>query len=58
MRKDRLPVGPSGMKFKNAMKMGMGAFDFLEENYKEFGDIYTLRFPGLDPSYGLTHQSW
>ena len=49
MRKDRLPVGPSGMKFKNAMKMGMGAFDFLEANFEEFGDVYTLRFPGLDP---------
>ncbi len=44
-----LPPGPTGLKFKNAMKMGTGAFDFLAENYDKFGDIYTLHFPGLAP---------
>lgn len=49
MTVSQLPPGPSGMKFKNAMKMGMGAYDYLTENFEKFGDIYTLQFPGLEP---------
>lgn len=44
-----LPPGPSGLKFKNAMKMGLGAYDFLNENFNQYGDVFTLRFPGLAP---------
>lgn len=49
MSAKQLPPGPTGMKFKNAMKMGLGAFDFLTENFEEFGDTYTLHFPGMAP---------
>ena len=49
VKQGELPPGPSGLKFKNAMKMGLGAYDFLEENFKEYGDMFTLRFPGLAP---------
>lgn len=49
MSADQLPPGPTGMKFKNAMKMGLGAFDFLTENFEKYGDTFTLRFPGLAP---------
>lgn len=45
----QLPPGPTGLKFKNAMKMGMGAYDFLSENFEKYGDMFTLRFPGLGP---------
>lgn len=47
--KNGLPPGPGGFKFVNAMKMGMGAFDYLAENFARYGDIYTLRFPGMAP---------
>ncbi len=49
MSEYKLPPGPTGFKFVNAMKMGMGAFDYLSENFAKFGDIYTLRFPGMGP---------
>lgn len=49
MSAHQLPPGPTGFKFVNAMKMGMGAFDYLSENYNKFGDIYTLHFPGMEP---------
>ncbi|MCG8311703.1 MAG: cytochrome P450 [Pseudomonadales bacterium] len=45
----QLPPGPTGLKFKNAMKMGLGAYDFLQENYDKYGEMFTLRFPGLGP---------
>lgn len=49
MQAKSLPPGPSGLKFRNAMKMGMGAFDFLSENFEKYGDAFTLRFPGMGP---------
>ncbi|CBL44053.1 Cytochrome P450 hydroxylase [gamma proteobacterium HdN1] len=45
----QLPPGPSGLKFVNAMKMGMGAFDYLWENFSKYGDLFTLQFPGMTP---------
>lgn len=50
-----LPPGPAGLKFKNAMKMGLGAFDFLSENFAKYGDAFTLRFPGLGPFVWLNN---
>ncbi|MCG8667916.1 MAG: cytochrome P450 [Pseudomonadales bacterium] len=51
----QLPPGPTGLKFKNAMKMGLGAYDFLEENYNTYGDAFTLRFPGMAPFVWLNN---
>lgn len=55
MPSTQLPPGPTGLKFKNAMKMGLGAFDFLTENFETYGDVFTLRFPGLAPFVWLNH---
>ncbi len=49
MPADTLPPGPTGLKFVNAMKMGLGAYDYLSENYEKYGDMFTLRFPGMGP---------
>lgn len=44
-----LPPGPTESRFKQAMKMGMGIYDYLSECHEKFGDAFTLRFPGMDP---------
>lgn len=44
-----LPPGPTESKFKQAMKMGMGIYEYLSECHAKYGDAFTLRFPGLDP---------
>ncbi|MCG8669175.1 MAG: cytochrome P450 [Pseudomonadales bacterium] len=45
----QLPPGPTEAKFKQALKMGMGIFDYLEECHKKFGDAFTLNLSGMDP---------
>ena len=44
-----LPPGPTESKFKQAMKMGTGIYDYLSECHAKYGDAFTLRFPGMDP---------
>lgn len=44
-----LPPGPRESSFKQAMKMGTGIYGYLSECHQQFGDAFTLRFPGMDP---------
>lgn len=49
-----LPPGPGGLKFSNAMKMGLGAFDFITDAHQRYGDSFTIKFPGLPTFVWLT----
>lgn len=44
-----LPPGPSEMKAKQAIKMGINIYEYLEKCGEEFGDAFTLNLPGMDP---------
>lgn len=45
----QLPPGPTEAKFKQALKMGMGIFDYLDDCHKKYGDAFTLNLSGMDP---------
>lgn len=45
----QLPPGPSEAKFIQALKMGIGIYDYLEECHEKYGDAFTLNLSGLDP---------
>lgn len=47
--KPQLPPIPKENKFKQALGLGIGIWDYFEEKQKELGDTYTLTFPGQDP---------
>ncbi len=44
-----LPPGPRGLKFKTAMKMGLGIYSFLDDCYETYGDTFSLLLPGMAP---------
>ncbi|HET8708215.1 MAG TPA: cytochrome P450, partial [Pseudomonadales bacterium] len=44
-----LPPGPTEAKYKQAMKMGLGIYEYLSECHKKFGDAFTLNLPGMAP---------
>ncbi|MCG8667826.1 MAG: cytochrome P450 [Pseudomonadales bacterium] len=45
----QLPPGPTEAKFIQALKMGIGIYDYLEECHQKYGDAFTLNLSGLDP---------
>ena len=45
----QLPPGPSEAKFVQALKMGIGIYDYLEECHQKYGDAFTLNLSGMDP---------
>ncbi|AUM12195.1 cytochrome P450 [Ketobacter alkanivorans] len=45
----QLPPGPKEFKFKQAMKMGLSIYDYLQQCGDEFGDAFTLNLPGMEP---------
>lgn len=44
-----LPPGPTEAKYKQAMKMGLGIYEYLSECHEKFGDAFTLNLPGMAP---------
>ena len=44
-----LPPGPRGLKFKTAMKMGLGIYSYLDDCYETYGDTFSLLLPGMAP---------
>ena len=45
----KLPPIPKESKFKQALGLGIGIWDYFDEKEKELGDTYTLTFPGQGP---------
>ncbi|MDX1694129.1 MAG: cytochrome P450 [Ketobacteraceae bacterium] len=45
----KLPPVPKESKFKQALGLGVGIWDYFDEKEKELGDTYTLTFPGQGP---------
>lgn len=48
-QKAQLPPIPKENKFKQALGLGIGIWDYFDEKQKELGDTYTLTFPGQGP---------
>lgn len=47
--KAQLPPIPKENKFKQALGLGIGIWDYFDAKEKELGDTYTLTFPGQGP---------
>lgn len=47
--KPQLPPIPKENKFKQALSLGVGIWDYFDEKARELGDTYTLTFPGQGP---------
>ena len=45
----QLPPGPKEFKFRQALKMGLSIYDYLQQCADEFGDAFTLNLPGMEP---------
>ncbi|OUS29433.1 hypothetical protein A9Q99_10080 [Gammaproteobacteria bacterium 45_16_T64] len=45
----QLPPIPKENKFKQALALGIGIWDYFEEKQAELGDTFTLTFPGQGP---------
>jgi cytochrome P450 len=45
----QLPPGPKEFKFRQALKMGLSIYDYLDQCAEEFGDAFTLNLPGMEP---------
>ncbi|MCG8317358.1 MAG: cytochrome P450 [Pseudomonadales bacterium] len=47
--KTKLPPIPQESKFKQALGLGIGIWDYFDEKEQQLGDTYTLTFPGQGP---------
>lgn len=47
--KPQLPPIPKENKFKQALGLGVGIWDYFDAKEKEIGETYTLTFPGQGP---------
>lgn len=45
----QLPPIPKDSKFKQALGLGIGIWDYMEKNQRELGDVFTLTLPGQGP---------
>lgn len=45
----KLPPIPKENKFKQALSLGVGIWDYFDAKAQELGDTYTLTFPGQGP---------
>ncbi|PIE40748.1 MAG: hypothetical protein CSA49_06905 [Gammaproteobacteria bacterium] len=45
----QLPPSPKDNKFKQALGLGIGIWDYMEKNQRELGDVFTLTLPGQGP---------
>lgn len=51
-----LPPGPTEAKFKQAMKMGLGIYDYLTECHEKYGEAFTLNLSGMAPMVWVTDR--
>lgn len=49
----QLPPGPKEAKAVQAVKLGGGIYEYIDECYEKYGDAFTIRLPGLDPQVWL-----
>lgn len=47
--KAQLPPSPNDSKFRQALGLGIGIWDYMEKNQREIGDTFTLTLPGQGP---------
>lgn len=45
----QLPPVPKENRFKQALSLGIGIWDYFDQKQQELGDTYTLTFPGQGP---------
>lgn len=55
-KKAQLPPSPNHSKFKQALGLGIGIWDYMEENQQKFGDTFTLTLPGQGPMVWTCNQ--
>ncbi|MCG8313859.1 MAG: cytochrome P450, partial [Pseudomonadales bacterium] len=48
-QKAQLPPSPKDSKFRQALGLGIGIWDYMEKNQRELGDVFTLTLPGQGP---------
>lgn len=49
MTEAALPAGPTEARVKQALKMGLGIYGYLQQCSDKFGPAFTIHPPGLDP---------
>ena len=52
----QLPPVPKDPKFRQALGLGIGIWDYMEKNRAQFGDTFTLTLPGQGPMVWTTNQ--
>lgn len=52
----QLPPIPKDNKFRQALGLGIGIWDYMEKNQREFGDTFTLTLPGQGPMVWTSNQ--
>lgn len=55
--KPQLPPSPKDSKFRQALGLGIGIWDYMEKNQRELGDTFTLTLPGQGPMVWTTNQA-
>lgn len=54
--KPQLPPSPKDNKFRQALGLGIGIWDYMEKNQRELGGTFTLTLPGQGPMVWTTDQ--
>ena len=54
--KPQLPPIPKDAKFRQALGLGIGIWDYMEKNQRELGGTFTLTLPGQGPMVWTTDQ--
>src|SRR5690606_3083366 len=54
--KPQLPPVPNDNKFRQALGLGIGIWDYMDKNQREFGDTFTLTLPGQGPMVWTSNQ--
>ncbi|CBL45556.1 Predicted cytochrome P450 [gamma proteobacterium HdN1] len=54
--KAKLPPAPKDPKYRQALGLGIGIWDYMEKNQRELGDTFTLTLPGQGPMVWTSNQ--
>jgi cytochrome P450 len=54
--KPQLPPVPKDSKFRQALGLGIGIWDYMEKNQRDLGDTFTLTLPGQGPMVWTSNQ--
>ena len=52
----QLPPVPKDSKFRQALGLGIGIWDYMDKNQRDFGDSFTLTLPGQGPMVWTSNQ--